>query len=137
MPACTLGRELTVTRGPDSLWVKLHGPEAPSSASPPLADRPLADETRPLADELWSLLECHFTYRLVLDLSEIDLVDRRLLGQLVALRRKILRHGGLMRLCGVSPSNQDILERQGLGDRFPSYCDLEEAVMGLRPNQPR
>jgi len=125
MPASALGWELTVTRGPDSLWVKVQPPDEDSSVAPPLAE------------QLWSLLQCHFTYRLVLDLSEVKSLDRKLLGQLLALQRRISQHHGLMRVCGLSTSNQQILQSHGLGDRFPSYCDLEEAVMGSWPRNPR
>jgi len=125
MPVDALGWELTVTRGPDSLWVKVHSPGEFSS------------EAAPLADQLWVVLERHFTYRLVLDLSEIETLDRRLLGQLLALQRRVRHRRGLMRLCGLSASNQQVLQAAGLGDRFPSYCDVEEAVMGSWPRHPR
>ncbi len=125
MSVDTLGWDLTVTRGPDSLWVKVHSPGEFSS------------EAAPLADQLWEVLECHFTYRLVLDLSEIDCLDRKLLGQLLALQRRVRHHRGLMRICGLSAFNQQVLETAGLGDRFPSYCDVEEAVMGSWPRVPR
>lgn len=121
----TLGWDLTVTRGPDSLWVRVHRPCESSL------------EGAPLADQLWEVLERHFTYRLVLDLSEIEILDRKLLGQLLALQRKVCHHRGLMRICGLSATNQQMLERAGLGDRFPSYCDIEEAVMGSWPRMPR
>ncbi len=124
MPTSALGWELTVKRGPDSLWVKVGSPEGVSPESD-------------LADQLWSLLEQHFVYRLVLDLSEIESLDRRLLGHLLALQRRIRHHVGLMRICGLSPVNQRLVESYGLNDRFPRYEDLEEAVMGSWPRNPR
>lgn len=124
MPTTAPGRELTVTRGPDSLWVKLDSAEG-------FASEPT------LADQLWSLLEQHFVYRLVLDLSEIESLDRRLLGQLLALQRRIRHHGGLMRLCGLSSANRRLVDSYGLNDRFPRYDDLEQAVMGSWPLNPR
>jgi len=120
----TLGWELTVMRGPDSLWVKVGNPEGPSPESD-------------LAEQLWSLLEQHFVYRLVLDLSEIESLDRKLLGHLLALQRRIRHHVGLMRLCGLSLANQRLVDSYGLNDRFPRYDDLEQAVMGSWPRNPR
>jgi len=125
MPATALGWDLTVSRGPDSLWVKVNHPDHDLSDPPPLVD------------QLWSLLECHFIYRVVLDLSEIKRLDRNLLGQLLRLQRRIRDHGGLMRLCGLSPANQRVLQLHGLNDRVPTYCDLEDAVMGSWPRNPR
>lgn len=124
MPTGILGWELTVTRGPDSLWVRVGDP----GRSPPEAD---------LADQLWSLLEQHFVYCLVLDLSDVKSLDRKLLGHLLALQRRIRHHVGLMRICGLSAPNQRLVESYGLNHRFPRYDDLEEAVMGSWPRNPR
>ena len=120
MPAIAPGWELDVERGPGWLLVKLKSPD-----SDPL-------DTPPLADQVWSLLEKHFVYRLVLELDEIELLYSYLLGQLVLLDRRIREHDGLMRLCGLSPFNQEVLHTHGLDIRFPPYDDLEEAVMGYK-----
>jgi anti-anti-sigma factor len=90
-----------------------------------------------LADYLWSLLERHFTYRLVLDLSEVQALDRKLLSELLRLQRRVRQHGGLMRVCGLSPECQRVLQRHGLDGRLPCYCGLEDAVMGSWPRNPR
>ncbi|MEN6496609.1 MAG: STAS domain-containing protein [Thermoguttaceae bacterium] len=111
--------EFDVRRGPGWLLVRLL---APSDGSPHLP---------PLADQLWSLLESHFVYRLVLELHEIRRLDRPLLGQLVQLYRRIHQHGGMVRLCGLSPLNRRILENHGLIGRLPPYENVEEAVMGI------
>jgi anti-anti-sigma factor len=118
MPAIAPGWELDLQRGPGWLWVKLR------CADPDACDSP------PLADELWSLLERHFVYRLVLELDEVQLLYSYLLGQLVLLDKRIREHEGLMRLCGISRYNQEVLHVHGLHARFPAYRDLEEAVMG-------
>lgn len=112
--------ELEVHRGPGWLLVKLLNPD--DSPPPPL-----------LADQLWSLMERHLVYRLVLDLDEIRVFDRHLLGQLVQLYRRIRRHEGVMRLCGLSPLNRKVLEsHRRLVDRLPPYDDVEEAIMGVK-----
>jgi hypothetical protein len=113
--------ELEVHRGPGWLFVKLRNPDDDSPHS------------TLLADQLWSLLESHLVYRLVLDLNEVRVVDRRLLGQLIQLYRRIRRHDGVMRLCGLSPTNRMVLEsRHRLTQRLPPYDDIEEAVMGVK-----
>ena len=60
---------LELKRGPDGLFVKLKrlGRRGPAQV--------------PLASQIWGLLIQHFTYRLVLDLSQIDLLDSDLVGR--------------------------------------------------------
>jgi anti-anti-sigma factor len=109
---------MEVDRGPDCLLVSLKSPND------------VASEPPPVADELWSLLETHFVYRLVLELDRVELLQSHLLGQLVLLDKRIREHDGMMRLCGLSPFNQRVLRTHGLDVRFPTYGDREEAVMG-------
>ena len=52
------GCTLDVERGPDWLLVRIRN-----------LDR--AEPETPLAEQLWALLEQHFTYRLVLELDEV------------------------------------------------------------------
>lgn len=125
MQALAPAWDLDVQRGPGWLLVKLTSPDK---------EGPDAD---PLADRLWSMLERHFVYRLVLDLDQVQLLDSALLGQLVALYKRVHQRGGLMRLCGLSPYNRRVLQVHGLLDRFPAYGDLEEAVLGSKPCKPR
>jgi anti-anti-sigma factor len=120
MLAIAPGWEMEVDRGPDWLLVKLHNPDPDASGCPPLAD------------ELWSLLERHFIYRLVLELDEISLLHSHLLGQLVSLNRRIHEHGGLLRLCGMSSFNRQVLRLHGLDVLLPAYDDRGEAVLGHR-----
>lgn len=77
---------LDVTRGPDWLIIKPIPPQRN------LADAP------PLADQLWATLDQHFTYRLVLDLSQIGRLQNAILGQLSSVNARIQSHGGLLRL---------------------------------------
>jgi len=83
-------------------------------------------------------LERHFTYRVVLELDQVSVLNSHLIGQLVQLYRRIRQHDGVMRLCGLSPYNLEVLRTCRLEDRFLPYRDREEAVMGgSRPRQPR
>ena len=126
MLAVAPGYELEVERGPDWLLVRTANLDPAELDTPPLAER------------VWSVLQQHFTYRLVLELDQIRLLTSRLIAQLVQLHRRIEKHGGVMRLCGLSPHNCEVLHTCRLNDRFMPYQDRQEAVMGRhRPNRPR
>ena len=118
--------ELDVERGPNWLLVKVGNPLGKPWDMPTLADT------------LRSLMEQHFTYRLVLELDQIDLLSSELIGQLLALDKWIRARQGVMRLCGLSPDNVEILRRCCRDSFFPAYRDRLEAVWGCqRPSQPR
>ncbi len=116
--------DFEVDRGPDWLLVKI---------------KHLADSAdTPLARNLWSLLEQHFTYRLVLEMDEVDMLDSHLIGQLLALGKRIQDRDGILRLCGLSEHNQQMLDTCRLSNHFLSYRNREEAVLGPgRPHNPR
>jgi anti-anti-sigma regulatory factor len=125
MLAIAPGWELKVDRGPNWLWVKVERPESYSVDTPPLAD------------EVWTQLERHFIYRLVLELEDIEVLDSYLIGQIVMLDRRIRDHDGILRLSGLSSFNREILRTHGLDGRFSIYGNLTEAVMGASPRKPR
>jgi anti-sigma B factor antagonist len=111
------GWEVAVERGPDWLFVKLNQPEAGLEEAPPLAE------------QLWSLLEQHFTYRLVLEMDPVAVLRSHLIGQLVLLHRWITDRGGVLRLCGLSMGNRRVLETCHLDGRFPAYGNRMDAVL--------
>lgn len=118
------GWELEVDRGPDCLLVKVRKP------------RRSAGSLIPLDEALWSILEQHFIYRLVLELDQIKSLNDEILDQLLALHDRISARGGLMRICGLTPQNCRLLRQ--LDDRLVAYHDPEEAMMGtLTPRRPR
>ena len=119
------GWTMDVDRGPDWLFVKVHPPHGDPFEMPPLAE------------SVWQLLEQHLTYRVVLELDEVALLHSYLLGQLVLLSKRVHNHDGILRLCGLSPENQDVLETCRLNVGLPNYSDRGNAVMGQRPGQPR
>lgn len=125
MPATAFAWELDVQRGPGWLLVR------PARPTGDLADH------YPLADEIWSLLERHFVYRLALKLEQVPALNSHLIGQLLLLERRIRQRDGMLRLCGLSEYNQQVLQMHGLLDRFPAYGSLEEAVFGGSPRKPR
>jgi anti-anti-sigma regulatory factor len=60
-----------------------------------------------------------------------------LLGQLVMLHKRLYTQGGVLRLCGLSPDQQQVICSSRLEGRFPAYQNREQAVWGHRPAQPR
>ena len=114
-----------VDRGPDWLFVRLQRPDLNAADAPPLAAA------------LWELLERHLTHRLVLEMDEVEYLYSDMVGQLVQLHKRLHNAGGVLRICGLSPANQEVLRSLRLDGRLPNYCDREEAVMGFRPPQPR
>ena len=123
MPAIAPGWEMKVDRGPGWIYAKVARPDSDCSDAPPLAD------------QLWSLLERHFTYRLLIELDDVDLLNSFLLGQLILLQRRIRERGGLMRLSGVSPFNLEVLRTHGLDGYLPVYSSFEDAVTGCFPRR--
>jgi anti-anti-sigma factor len=126
MPCIAPCWELDVECTPDWLFVRVRRPPTDADDAPPLAER------------IWAMLEEHGTRRLVLELGQLDVLRSYLVGQFVLLHKRILIEGGMMRLCGLSASNQQVLRLARLDDRFPQYHTREEAVMGCcLPQRPR
>jgi anti-anti-sigma factor len=119
------GWRMEVDRGPAWMFVKLHPVE-----------EDIFDE-RSLAEQIWGLLEQSFTYRLVLELEDIALLQSYLLAQLVLLAKRINSHGGMLRLSGLSPVNREVIHVCRLDDCLPACEDRGEAVMGRRAVRPR
>ena len=119
------GWKLELDHGPEWLFVRLH--------APPGCDADSFD----LADSLWGLLNQEFIYRLVLELDELAILRSSVVGAVVRLHKRITAHGGMLRLCGLSDSNQEVLRLNRLHTRFPHYANRKSAVMGYRPAQPR
>ncbi len=119
------GWELQVERGPDGLWIKVNPSEADGWNTPPLAEA------------VWSVMQRHLAHRLVLELDEIELLTSDMIGQIVVLHRRIRERGGLLRITGLSPYNQEVLRMHGLSGRFALYDNLEEAVMAGHPRKPK
>lgn len=119
------GWEFEVDRGPDWLFVR---------------PRRVSNEfgSANFAEQVWSLLEQHFTHRLVLELSELDYLNSELIGQLVWLYKRVHTHDGLLRICQLSDAQDEVLHISRLGGYFPRFRSREDAVMGnALPRQPR
>ncbi len=115
------GWELDVDQGSGWLFVKIRCPRQDRWEPPPLADG------------VWRLLQQRVLLRLVLQLDEIEVLSSRLLGQLILLYKRISSRGGVMRLCGLSPGNREVLRLCRLDERFVCYRNRDEAVLGGHP----
>jgi len=113
------GWKLDVERGPDWLFVRLHGPPGGDA------------EGEPLADQLWALLEQHFIHRLVVELDDVPAVRSCLIGQLVLLYKRIHQQGGMLRISGLNEAQRQALRSTRLDERFPCYQTRTDAVMGV------
>jgi anti-anti-sigma regulatory factor len=90
-----------------------------------------------LAEHIWQVLQQHFIYRVVLELDDLPSLPSSLIGQLVLLHKRMHTQGGVLRLCGLPPAQQQAISSSRLEERFPHYSNREEAVWGHRPTQPR
>lgn len=119
------GWQVDIDRGPEWLFLRvrppMHGDMSPS----------------PLAEQLWSILHQQFVYRVVLELHDVMMLHSYLIGQLVMLNKRIHNHGGVMRVCGLSERNLEVLRLCRLDSCFHGYENREQAVMGGRPALPR
>ena len=116
MLAIAPGCELEVERGPDCLLVRVRSLDQVGGEMP-------------LVERLWSLLEQHFTYRLILELDEVEELDWDWIEQLEQLRERVEQHDGTLRLCGLSPAGRKALHEYHLDSQLPPYEDFLDAVM--------
>lgn len=114
-----------IERGPDWLFIRLRPPHEGDT------------HEIPLAEMIWQKLEQSFCYRVVLELDDVKFLRSWMLGELVRLHKRVTLQGGMLRLCGLSPTSQSVLRICRLDDRFPAYRNRTDAVMGYRPAQPR
>jgi hypothetical protein len=112
------GFKLTVDRGPNWLFVKLR------------PKRRFADDVSQVADELWSIATRHFTYRLVLELEELNQMPAELIEQLVILQERLLHSDGSLRICGLPANCVEKLRSSQLESALPIYASRQAAVLG-------
>ena len=95
-----------------------------------------AGEIAPLAEDLWTIVQQHMVDRLILKMDRVVFLNSHLIGQLVLLHKRIHNNGGIIRLCGLTPSNEEVLHMAALDSRFPHYDCLDDAIRGM-PTKPR
>ena len=126
MEQLATGWDVHVTdRGPDWLFIRLHVEADACYDAPEIADR------------IWSILRQHFVYRVVLEMEDVGFLGSHLLGQLVMIQKRVLQHGGALRLCGLTPSCQEVLRLCRLISVLPVYESRSDAVMGRGLVKPR
>jgi len=106
---------MKIDRGPDWLIVQLDPTDEPYDN---------------VADRLWTLLNQHFVYRVVLDMEYVDFMPSQLIGQLVMLHKRVLQHEGALRLCGLSAEATEALHFCRLDQALPNFPTRSEAVYG-------
>ena len=131
------GWSLQVDRGPDWLFVRpSRAVDGELSTAVGLSADDGADDAS-LADQVWSVIEQHFTYRVVLECDQLGRLTSELIAQLLVLNRRIRGQGGTLRLCGLSDYNQEMLRQCRVDGFFPQFTSRSQAVLGNRPMQPR
>jgi hypothetical protein len=109
--------DVTVERGPDWLFVRVH---------------PGSFEPEHVGEKLWAVADCHFIYRLVIEMEEVDILPSWLMGQLVVLQKRLLQRGGALRLCRLKDQCAQSLHFCRLDQALPTYDCREDAVKGRR-----
>ena len=112
---------MDIDRGPDWLFIRLSPPRHGDTGEIHLAEM------------IWRKLEQCFCYRAVLEMNDVGMLRSWMVGELVRLHKRVTTQGGMLRLSGLSHANEDVLRISRLNDRFPSYRNRTDAVMGCRP----
>ena len=120
---------MELDRGPDWLFIRLRPPSGNVRGSG-------AAEV-PLAEKIFQHLEQAFCYRLVLEMDDVRLLRSWMVGELVRLHKRVVTHGGTLRLCGLTPASEAALQACRLFDHFPAFENRHDAVMGCNPRKPR
>ena len=125
MVALSSGWMVDVERGPDWLFVRL-GVPAEGECDVSL-----------LAESVWSVVKQHFVYRVVLECNELGVLDSAMIAQIVGLHRRLQKQSGVLRLCGLSDKNHELLKACRLDGLFPQFRSRSQAVLAHRPPRPR
>lgn len=112
---------IEVDLGPDWIFVKPVGADLRNA------------EFSGFAEAVWRLLEQADLHRVVLELELLPILRSLLIGELVMLHKRVHAHGGLLRICGLSDNNHEVLRISRLDSRFPQYANRGAAVMGHMP----
>lgn len=81
-----------------------------------------------LADSLMAIAAQQANHRVILELTDGLFLSSLLAGQLVVLHKRVHLKGGMLRLCGLSQFNRDVLRLMGVLDRFQVYADRSAAA---------
>lgn len=106
---------IQVNRGPGWLYVHLQ----PGRANP-----------SDIAERIWAAADRHFTYRIVLEMDDVDAVSRQLAEQLAALEERVMDRHGTLRYCGLTPSCFNVLRDCQLERPMSKFDTRTDAVRG-------
>ena len=112
------GWQLHLDTSPDWLGFHLTAPSHRAMGEPPIADAIAREATKAGIK------------RVVLDFDHGVMLFSYVVGQLVALHKRLHLEGGVFRICGLSDENADVLRVLHLADRLPNYRDRGAAVTG-------
>jgi anti-anti-sigma regulatory factor len=93
------------------------------SARPVTKDGGIAQSLLPA---LWSTMQRHRTYRMVLDLWECRVMGNPLIGEVGELDQRARALGGCLRMCGLSPRDRESLRDCGLGHIYDLYAVCQD-----------
>ncbi|MEM6330404.1 MAG: hypothetical protein AAF790_09155 [Planctomycetota bacterium] len=80
-----------------------------------------------LTDDLWSICDRHFTYRLVVEMDEVASLSPETNQQLDDLRERLGQRGGALRLCGLSAACERRLDASH--GALPNHRTRRDAVL--------
>ncbi len=108
-----------VDRGPNWLFIKL----LPGQT---------AAQTRQWVDEVWDIVNRHFTYRVVLELEDMKDLPPGVTDKLEDLRERLIDHGGALRLCGANDNCVKSLSGSHFAMNLKNHPNRAVAVLGAK-----
>jgi anti-sigma B factor antagonist len=98
-----------------------------------LIDRKILDEVAimEIGDQLAALVGQTDQPRLVLDFVNVGHMSSSALGMLVTVRKQVKDKSGMLRLCNIQPTIQEIFTITRLGEIFEIKSSRDEALDGL------
>jgi hypothetical protein len=106
--------DVQVERGPGWLFVQI------------------GDANNGLAESVWETIREHGASRVVLELDRVERVNEALGDVIAELDARIREAGGLIRICGLSPTELSRLRRVEAASGVPHFDDRFEAVGARR-----
>lgn len=84
--------------------------------------------TKRFAESISQFIERVDDRRFVLDMFHVEWMCSLMLGELISLRKKLLRKEAVMVLIGLRPELRQILTVTRLDEKMPIFADLESVV---------
>ncbi|MGC8749056.1 MAG: STAS domain-containing protein [Candidatus Kapaibacteriota bacterium] len=88
------------------------------------------EETDELRDTLKKLAESHKN-KIVIDMGKVTYLNSTALGILIAAHASVTKKGGVIVLCNLDKSIENLFVITKLSTVFPIYSNLEEAIKNL------